>query len=213
MTTIDQLNQLLSFRYACKAFDAQKTLAPETKDALLKSLPLTPSSFGMQLWKFFIIEDAEVRQKLKEVSWGQSQVTDSDFHIVFAVETTFDEARIDKWVDHMATVQGTPEEAANGLRGAIKGFTADWSDAKKQEWAKLQSYIALGQFMTSAALLEVDTCPMEGIDHAAYDEILGLKEKGYTTAVACSVGYRSAEDKYASAPKARFAYDEMVEVI
>ena len=213
MTSIERLNKLLSFRYACKSFDADKELSLETKDALLQSLPMTPSSFGMQLWKFFIIEDPAIRQQLKEVSWGQTQVTDSDFHIVFAVETTFDEARIDKWVDLMAEIQDTPAESANGLRGAIKGFTADWTDEKKQEWAKLQSYIALGQFMTSAALLEVDTCPMEGIDHAAYDEILGLKAKGYTTAVACSVGYRSPEDKYASAPKARFPYDEMIEVV
>jgi len=213
MTPLEHLNELLQFRYATKAFDSSKKLPSAEKKALLESLPLAPSSFGMQLWKFFIIEDASTREKLKEVSWGQAQVTDSDFHVVFAVETTFDEARIDKWVSHMADVQGTPAEAAAGLKGAIMGFVADWSDEQKVEWAKLQAYVALGQFMTSAALLKVDTCPMEGIDQAAYDDILGLKEKGYTTAVACSVGYRSPEDKYAGTPKARFSYEEMVEVI
>lgn len=213
MSPIEHLNELLEFRYATKAFDADKKLPKEEKKALLESLPLAPSSFGMQLWKFFIVEDAATREKLKEVSWGQAQVTDADFHIVFAVEAGFDEARVDKWMTTLSEVQGKSEEELAGYKGAIMGFTAQLSKEEKIQWAKLQAYIALGQFMTSAALLKVDTCPMEGIEPAAYDEILGLKEKGYTTAVACSVGYRSAEDKYADAPKARFPYDELVEVI
>ena len=93
------------------------------------------------------------------------------------------------------------------------GFISTMSETDKIQWGVKQAYIALGQLMHSAAFLKVDTCPMEGIDPAAYDEILGLKEKGYTTAVACSVGYRSADDKYATAPKARFPKEDMVEVI
>jgi nitroreductase len=71
-------------------------------------------------------------------------------------------------------------------------------------WATKQVYIALGQFMAAAALLGVDACPMEGIDPAAYDEILGLKGSGFATVVSCSVGYRAADDKHAAAPKVRF---------
>lgn len=210
---IDQLNQALTFRYATKAFDPSKKVAADVKAALISSLPLAPSSFGVQPWKFFIVEDAATREKLKEVSWGQGQVTDADFHVVFAVDTVIDEARVDKWVTRMGEIQGTPTASLEGFKGAVMGFISSWSDEDKIEWGKKQAYLALGQFMTSAALLEVDTCPMEGIDPAAYDEILGLKEKGYTTAVACSVGYRSADDKYAGAPKARFTEEEMVEVI
>lgn len=210
---IETLKENLTFRYACKAFNPDKKLTSENKEALIQSLVLSPSSFGLQLWKFFIIENAETREKLKAVSWNQGQVTDADFHVVFAVNTVIDEERVTKWVNLMGEIQGTPAEALEGYKGAVMGFISDWSDEAKIEWAKKQAYLALGQFMASAASLKVDTCPMEGIDPAAYDEILDLKSKGYTTAVACSVGYRSDVDKYASAPKARFSQEEMVEVI
>ena len=74
-----------------------------------------------------------------------------------------------------------------------------------------QTYIALGQFMTSAAVLGIDTCPLEGLEPAGYDEILGLAGSGYATSVACAAGYRSAEDKYASVPKSRFPLEEIIE--
>ena len=213
MTPIEQLNDLLTSRYACKDFDSSKKLSAEDKDALLKSLPLTPSSFGLQLWKFFIVEDPATKERLKEVSWGQQQVTDCDFHVVFAFETEIDDARIDKWVNLMGEIQSTPEDKLGWYSDTIKQFLSSWSEEQKHAWAKNQTYIALGQFMAAAALLKIDTTPMEGIDHAAYDEILGLKEKGYATSVTCSVGYRSSEDKHASTPTARFPYDDMVEVI
>jgi nitroreductase len=65
--------------------------------------------------------------------------------------------------------------------------------------------------MTAAAMLDIDTCPMEGIDKAAYDKLLGLDASDYTTIVGCAVGYRHPEDKYASAKKVRFSSEQMVQ--
>ena len=79
------------------------------------------------------------------------------------------------------------------------------------DWAAKQAYIALGQFMLAAAMLEIDTCPMEGFLPAKYDEILGLEARGLTAAVLCPAGYRAATDKYAELPKVRFAADEVIE--
>ena len=79
-----------------------------------------------------------------------------------------------------------------------------------QHWAGLQAYIALGNFMTSAAMLSIDTCPMEGIVPEKYDELLGLPSEGYGTVVVCVAGYRAADDKYAALPKVRFAAEEVV---
>jgi nitroreductase len=87
-------------------------------------------------------------------------------------------------------------------RAARSGFLATWMDR--------QPYIALGQFMTAAALLGVDTCPMEGSRPAKFDEILGLAALGYGTLCACAAGYRSAEDKYAKVPKVRFKAEEVI---
>ena len=79
------------------------------------------------------------------------------------------------------------------------------------EWAARQAYIALGNFMTSAALVGVDTCPMEGFEPAKYDEILGLPAEGFRAVVACAAGYRSADDTYAALPKVRFPASELLD--
>ena len=81
----------------------------------------------------------------------------------------------------------------------------------RHAWNMRQTYIALGQFMTSAAVLGIDTCPLEGLEPAGYDAVLGLAGSGYATSVACAVGYRSADDKYATTPKARFPLEEIIE--
>ncbi|HEX7598140.1 MAG TPA: nitroreductase family protein, partial [Polyangia bacterium] len=79
------------------------------------------------------------------------------------------------------------------------------------EWAARQTYIAMGNLLTSAAVLGIDACPFEGIEPAKYDEILGLKDSGYATVAACPLGYRAADDKYASAPKVRFEAKDVID--
>ena len=213
MSKVNQLHDLLSFRYATKEFDSAKVISPEEKQALLSSLHLSPSSFGLQLWKFFVIEDADLREKLKAESWGQGQVTDASMFVVLAAETNLDEARVDKWITRLAEVQGAPIEKLAGYKEVLMGFVYSMNETQKVEWAKKQVYIALGQLMTSAAMLGIDTCPLEGISPVAYDDILGLKEKGFTTAVACAIGHRSATDKHANHPKARFSISDIVETL
>ena len=110
----------------------------------------------------------------------------------------------------LSSVQGTPPESLAGLSGVISSFSGGMSVPEKKAWNTRQVYIALGQLMTAAAVLGIDTCPLEGISPADYDEILGLKDSGYATAVACAVGYRALEDKYASAAKARFPLEKVV---
>ena len=129
-----------------------------------------------------------------------------------AVHRAMDEQHVDENIRRMVGVRGGTPEALMGFRKMVVGFRngaeqQGWLDS----WAKLQSYIALGQFMTAAALLGVDTCPMEGIEKDKYDAILGLKGTGWTTVVACAAGHRSTEDKYAAVPKVRFPADEVIE--
>lgn len=195
----------LRFRYATKAFDSARKIPAETWDALERSLVLTPSSFGLQPWKFLIVESPEVRGKLKAASWGQAQVTDASHLVVLAARTDLVQADIDAWIARLSEVQGTPAEALAGLSGMISSFSANMTAPEKQAWNTRQVYIALGQLMASAALLGIDSCPLEGISPADYDTVLGLTGTGYATAVACALGYRSPDDKYAAAPKARFS--------
>jgi nitroreductase len=202
-----QPNDLLAalrFRYATKAFDPARKIPAETWDAFEKSLVLTPSSFGLQPWKFLVVENPEIREKLKAASWNQPQLIDASHLVVLTARTDLTQADIDSWIARLSEIQGTPIEALAGLSGMISSFSSAMTPAEKQAWNTRQVYIALGQLMTSAAVLGIDSCPLEGISPADYDTILGLPGTGYATAVACALGYRSPEDKYAVAPKARF---------
>jgi nitroreductase len=208
-----QPNDLLAalrFRYATKAFDPARKIPAETWNAIEKSLVLTPSSFGLQPWKFLVIDAAEIREKLKAASWNQPQLTDASHLVVLTARTDLAQADIDSWVARLSEVQGTPLEALAGLSGMISSFSSAMTPAEKQAWNTRQVYIALGQLMTSAAVLGIDSCPLEGISPADYDTILGLPGTGYATAVACALGYRLPEDKYAAAPKARFPEAQVI---
>jgi nitroreductase len=204
----------LERRYATKLFDATKTISHETWKVLEETLVLTPSSFGLQPWKFIIITDKEMKAKLRTHSWNQAQVTDCSHYVVFATLTKISEADIDKFLNRAAEVRGTPVESMKGYRGIMVGDLIQGARSKvAAEWAARQAYIALGNFMTSAALLQVDTCPMEGFVPAEYDKILGLEVRGLTATVCCAAGYRSENCKYATLPKIRYDVHEVVEHI
>ena len=205
-----ELLEALNFRYATKAFDPEKKIPDESWSAIEQSLALTPSSFGLQPWKFLVIDSREIREKLKAASWGQGQVTDASHMVVLTARTDLEQKDIDSWIARMSDVQGTALESLAGFSSVISSFSSGMSVSEKQAWNTRQLYIALGQLMTAAALLGIDSCPLEGISPADYDEILGLKNSGYATAVGCALGYRSADDKYSSVPKARFPLEQVI---
>jgi nitroreductase len=206
-----ELLAALRFRYATKAFDPARKIPADTWEAIEKSLVLTPSSFGLQPWKFLIVENPELREKLRAASWGQGQVTDASHLVVLTARTDLTQADIDSWVARLSEVQGTPLDVLAGLSGVISSFSSAMTPAERQAWNTRQVYIALGQLMTACALLQIDTCPMEGFVAAKFDEILGLEAQGLTCAVLCPAGYRHADDRYASLPKIRFQNSDVIE--
>ncbi len=209
-----QLLQQLQWRYAVKKFDPSKKIPEDVWQVLEQSLVLAPSSFGLQPWLFVVVTDSAVREQLLPHSWGQRQVVDASHLVVLAVNKNITPEYVDRYLARTAEVQGTPLEALQGFGNVIKGFIANPpAGLDLKEWATRQTYIALGQFMTSAAVLGIDTCPMEGIVPAKYDEILGLVGTDYATVVACPAGYRAADDKYATKPKVRFPASEVVKHI
>lgn len=209
--TPTELTQALHWRYATKAFDAKKIIANETFDALLDAARLSPSSFGLQPWKFLVVESKDLREKLRAQSWNQPQVTDASHFVVLAAKEVITGADIQEWINCLAITQQTPIDQLAPLQGMIQQFTGAMSAEEMAQWNTRQVYIALGQLMTAAAVLGVDTCPLEGISAASYDQILGLEGSGYRTRVACALGYRSDLDKYATAPKARFTAEKVIQ--
>jgi nitroreductase len=200
----DQLLAALRWRYATKSFDSTKKIPATTWEAIEESLVLTPSSFGLQPWKFLVIQDPGVRGNLLGESWRQLQVTEASHYVVLTARTDLDASDIDAWMARMGEVQASPVETLASYRGVIAGFAQAMSHEARHAWNVRQAYIALGQLMASAAVLGVDACPMEGISAAGYDQVLGLAGSGYATVVACALGYRAVGDKYAAIPKARF---------
>ena len=209
--TTDTLLEQLRWRYATKVFDPAKKISAADWAALEEALILTPSSYGTQPYQFVVMTDSATREKLVPISWGQRQPADCSHYIVFAARERNTEADVDRYMALIASTRGGTVESqagfkkmlmadiVNGVRGSIA-----------HEWATRQAFIALGNFLTSAALLGVDTCPMEGIDPLKYDEMLGLPGRGFRTVVACAAGYRAAGDKYASLPKVRFPANELL---
>lgn len=208
--TTDKLLAGLRWRYATKSFDASRKIPAETWDAIEESLVLTPSSFGLQPWKFLVIQDPGMRSNLLAESWRQTQVTDASHFVVLAARTDLTSQDIEEWIARMSEVQGAPVEALAPLKGMIEGFAQSMSHEARHAWNIRQCYIALGQLMATAAALEIDSCPMEGLSTTGYDHLLGLEGSGYATVVACALGYRSADDKYAATPKARFERSRVI---
>ncbi|MCU0792897.1 MAG: NAD(P)H-dependent oxidoreductase [Opitutaceae bacterium] len=206
-----QLTSALDWRYATKQFDPAKKIPGDTWAALEHALVSAPSSFGLQPWKFFVVTNPEVKAKLRPVSWNQPQVTDCSHHVVFAVRKGVNEAHVDRFLARQMALRGDTPESLAGYRGMMVGFVNNLSASGQIDtWATKQIYVALGQFMAAAALLGVDACPMEGINPAAYDDILGLTGTEFASVVACSAGYRAATDKYATAKKVRFPVSDVV---
>lgn len=207
-----ELLAALNWRYATKKFDPAKKIPAETWSALEQALVLSPSSFGIQPWKFLIVTNPAVREKLVPVSWGQTQPKDASHFVVFAVRKDLPEAHIDRYVARTAELRGSTPDALAPFKKMMMG-SLEGARAKGflDTWQTHQVYIALGQFMASAAVLGVDTCPMEGLEPAKYDEILGLAGTGFATVVACAAGYRAGDDKYATLPKVRFPAAEVIQ--
>lgn len=203
------VEEQLRWRYATKAFDPAKKISDADWHTLATALTLTPSSYGLQPWKFFVVGNQATKEQLVAHSWGQRQVADASHTVVMAIRKPVDEVYIDRYLESIAAIRGGTVEALAGFRKMMVGSLIH-SKMDLVHWAEKQVYIALGNLMTTAAMLGIDTCPMEGIQPTKYDEILNLPATGYYTSVVCTLGYRASGDKYASVPKVRFPVEEMV---
>ncbi len=209
-----QLLEALHWRYATKVFEAGRKLPEETWHALERALILSPSSFGLQPYRFIVVQDPELRHQLLPHSWNQRQVVDCSHYVVFAARTDFSTAEIDRFIQLTAETRSVSPATLAGYRRLMVGALIDHPlHAAVKDWASHQVYIALGNLMTSAAILGVDACPMEGFSAEHYDQLLNLPAQGYHAAVCCALGYRAATDKHSTLAKVRFSRDHLIQQI
>lgn len=210
----EQTLEQLHWRYATKKFDPNQKISEAAWKTLEQSLVLSPSSFGLQPWQFFVIRNPEMRQKLLKPSWGQKPVVDASHLVVFAIKKGLDNEYIDRYIERMAQVQQVSTENLQGFANMVKGYLKEPPfPLDVDKWAAKQAYLALGFFMTCAAMMEIDTLPMEGFIPAQYNEILGLDSKGYSAVVLCAAGYRAEDDKHQDDPKVRFPTEQVVQYV
>ena len=209
----ETLIKQLQWRYAVKFFDPQKKIPEETISQILQSLILTPSSYGMQPWKFFIINDETKKKELRKISYDQAQITDCSHLIVLAAKTKITQKEIDEWIKQISQIQQKPLSKLESYREMITQSIGKMPQEKQHQWAKNQVYIALGQLLCTLSMLKIDACPMEGISIQEYDKYLHLPEGNLQTAVACTLGYRSPQDKAAQNLKTRFPAKKIIKYI
>ena len=211
---LNQIKKALDWRYAVKAFDSNNIIPKEKWEILEDSLLLSPSSYGLQPWNFLIVENKDIREKLKPFSWNQTQVTDASHFVVFTTLKEISSDYIKQFIQRNMEVRNVPHEALAGYEGMmLKNIVEGMDKEYVRTWNQRQSYIAMGFLLETAALLEIDSVPMEGIDPKAYDEILGLTKSEYATVSAVALGYRSTEDKYQFAKKVRFEREKVIKRI
>lgn len=208
-TTIASLMNALEWRYATKAFDTSRSIPADTYAQIREAIRLTPSSFGLQPWRFIEVNDKETRAKMRELGWNQSQFTDADKLLVFASRTDMTAADVDAYVADMAATRGVPADALQGYREMMLGSMQAMSPEQQAAWASRQLYIALGFGLAAAAAAQVDAVAMEGFDKDAVTKLLGLDTQGLYAHVVLALGYRSADDKYATLAKVRYPAEQV----
>ena len=198
-----------NWRYATKKFDSTKKISNEDLNTLKEAIRLSSSSYGLQLYKVFIVENPELRAKIQPAAWGQSQIVDASHLIVFANQTDVTEADIDGYLKNVAETRNIPETALSGYGDFMKGGILSRTDAEKVNWTSKQTYLALGNLLNAAAELKIDVTPMEGFVPEQVNEILGFNELGLNASLIAPIGYRSEEDATQHQKKVRKSNEEL----
>ena len=205
MSLLDKLN----WRYATKKFDETKKLNPEQLNALLDAVQLAPSSAGLQAYRIIVVENPEIKQKLRDAAYGQQQLTTASHIVVFAAETNLDDQYVKNYIDRIAEARGVDRANLEVFETNINNNVNRMTDDLKIVWNHKQTYIALGVLVSAAADLGIDSCAMERFDAAKFDEILGLKVLGLTTSAIAPIGFRAHDDALSKAIKVRRPKEEL----
>ena len=206
----NDFTKAMDFRHACKLFDENKKISDEEMHYILEAGRKSPSSFGMEAWKFLVITNEALKAKLRPFCWDQVQIT-SCSHLVIVL-AGIENAKVESGMPKKRfTRRDMPQETldfymdiyAKHLKKTLS------SDENIYAWTSKQSYIALGNMMTAAAFIGIDSCPIEGFEKENVEEVLGLDTGKYQVAVIVPFGYRINEQS----TQLRLPFDEVVEFI
>lgn len=203
MNNVDVLKPF-QFRYACKKFNPNKIISEQDFQTLLEVARRSPSSFGFEPWKFLVIEKQTIKDKLAPVAWGAKRSLEGASHFVIILARKQDDVRYGSaYLEHIMTdIQHKPREIIERMSSLFKewqtkDFTIADSDTSLFDWASKQTYIAMANMMTAAAMMGIDSCPIEGFNREAVENILieegVLDPQHFGVSVMVGFGYRDEE--------------------
>ncbi|WP_179338759.1 NAD(P)H-dependent oxidoreductase [Winogradskyella ludwigii] len=206
-----------NFRHATKEFDATKKVSDEDMKFILETAHLSPSSFGFEPWHFIVVQDKELRELLKPVAWGAPLKLDTASHFVLGLSMKAPMVKHDsEYIMHMMKdVKQLPQEVIEMYSTFYRQFQErDFdldTDKKLFDWSSKQTYIALGNMMTAAALIGIDSCPIEGFHQEKAEALLkekfGVDTDKYGLSFMTAFGYRKADPEHG---KSRRNFEDIV---
>lgn len=208
------------FRHATKEFDPNKKVSDDDFRFIMETGRLSPSSFGFEPWRFVVIQNPELREKIKNTAWGAYGKLPEASHFVVILARTKKDTKYDSpyLQDHFKNVKNLPEDHMAKYLEKIEQFQKvdfDLLEGSRPlyDWAGKQTYLALGNMMTAAAQIGIDSCPIEGFDIEKMNTLLdeeGLLEDGcFSISVMAAFGYRVKDP----APKTRRPYEDIVKFV
>lgn len=196
----------LNWRYATKKFDTTKTISDGDLEKIIEAIRLTPTSFGLQPYHFYIVTNQVIKDKIQEASWNQPQVGTSSHLIVFVARTDSKE-NIDEYFQLMSNNNREVRDQLKWFEDMVTGFCTKKSSEEYLNWVSKQVYIASGFALAACTELEIDSCAMEGFDPQATGNILGVPENEKVLMM-LPIGYR-AEWEAPRGPKIRFSKEKL----
>ncbi|PCK32762.1 nitroreductase family protein [Pseudoalteromonas piscicida] len=201
-----QLESLLNWRYAVRKFSEQ-SIAQDKVDKLIELTGLSASAFGLQPYKVIQISDQATKQALLAHSYGQQKVLDNSHLLVFAADMSPLTSQIERYIQDFKANRDLDElvysQMEHGMKDALKALDGE----SQYNWCSEQAHLALGTLLLAAASMEIDACPMTGIDKAAYDEVLALSPLNLKTVLIVPIGIRDSSDVNAGTSKVRKSKD------
>ena len=205
-----KLTNALAWRYATKKFDPTKKVSATDLESILEAGNLAPTAYGLQPFRILKIENPDLRAKLREVSYGQAQVTDAGTLLLLARRTDLNEAYVTDYIDRISEVRNMSNADLEGFKATMVGDITARDDESKSAWAGRQAYIALGTMIAQASELEIETAPMEGFDNKKVDETLELKELNLESVAYLALGYRDQMDTFGKLKKVRLPIEKLI---
>lgn len=202
---MSQFIDAMQFRFATKKFVEDKKISEDNFTTIVEAGRLSPSSFGLEPWKFVVVENDELKEKLAPACYNQPQITTGS-HIVYILNKREDMKPNSDYLNNLLFSR-MPEDGANFVLSFVDKMYNNSSFEKFDMWTKSQCYIPLTNMIMSAAMLGIDSSPMEGFSEEKVLEVLGYSSEDYGVAVVVAFGYRAYEPE----EKQRLSFEEVVE--